>query len=135
MSFYVRMQKQGLKLLKKRGMPITLRRKQQGVYSPDTGTMGADTVTDYACQGYVANIDSAAANQFYSTSTLKESSIEKEDSMVVISAIKANGIILEIEPDQSKDFVIINGVEYDVIAIIPLAPAGIPVLYSMQVRR
>jgi len=134
-DFYTKMNKVGLKLLKKRGMAITLRRTVQGAYDPTTGTTLTPTVTPYACQGFIASIDSEAANQFYSTSTLRETLIHKEDKMVVLSALLVDCTELGIKPDPITDALIINEVIYDIIASVPLEPSGEPVLFSLQVRK
>ena len=134
-SFYDKLRNTGLRLLKKRGVAVTLRREQQGDYDPDTGTTATATVTDYACVGLISNIDSEAANQFYSTSTLRNSLIEKQDKMIILSALLLNGETLSITPNPITDTLILKGVEYDVVAIVPLEPDGDAILYSIQVRK
>jgi len=134
-AFYTRIQKRGLAMLKKKGMAIILRREVQGAYNPSTGTTGASTVTLYNCLGFIASIDSAAANQFYSFSMLDKSSIEKDDKMVVISSLSPDGTSLGIVPDPMMDRLDISNTMYDIVAVIPLSPAGVDVLYALQVRR
>lgn len=137
-DFYAKMKDKGMDILLKRGMDMTLRRTTQGAYNPATGTTGTATVANYTCRGFISNIDSAAANQFYSTGELQNTLIEKEDQIVVISSLIYNavtGSLTPITPDTIRDSMIINGVNYSLIAVIPLQPAGIPVLFSIQVRR
>ena len=134
-DFYAKMSKTGLRLLKKRGMEITLRRTEQGTYDPATGTNATSTVIEYACMGFLASIDSEAANQFYSTSTLRETLIRKEDKMVILSSLLVDGELLGIKPSPITDALVVDGVVYDIVASIPLEPAGVPVLFSLQVRR
>lgn len=134
-SFYNRMCKNALRLLKKRGLPVTLRRTDKGLYDPESGTRTSTLITDYDCVGTITNIDSAAANQFYSTGSLKESMIQKEDRMVILSSLKSDGTPLGFLPDPLTDSLLIDSLEYAVIASIPLAPGGLPVLFSIQVRR
>ncbi len=137
-NFDIRMRLKGQTILRKRGVSMNLRREVQGAYNPATGTTAASTVANYTCIGFISNIDSAAANQFYSTSVLQNTLIEKEDRIVVLSAIMQDSLsneVTNIEPDSVTDKITIGSVVYSIIAAIPLEPANIPVLYAVQVRR
>lgn len=134
-DFYAKMQKRALAILKKRGMAITLTREEPGAFDPVEGSALASTFQDYDCLGFITNIDSTAANQFYSTSTLKNTSIEKDDMLVVISALSPDGNQLGIVPNPATDVLTVKGSYYDVVAVMPLAPALVDVLFSLQVRR
>jgi len=118
-------------LVKRYGTSMTLKRTIPGQYHPDTGTTDPDTVTTHPCFGLIQFITRTSANQFYGTTTLKETLIQKDDEMCFLSAKE-----LDVVPKHPTD-VLINesGFEYNVIFVTPLKSGSSNVLYVMQIRK
>ena len=134
MGYYEKLQQTANKLVTKRGVAVILRRKAKGAHNPSAGTFSPDTETDHNSVGLIMAMDSTAANQFYGTSTLKESSIKKTDKLILLSALDTDGVQLP-EPDATTDTLIIEGVTYDVVNVSPVEPGAIPLIHYVQVRK
>ena len=139
-NYSVLRDKHATKLITKYGQGMTLTRTVKGAYNPDTGVTGADSIVVYDCIGFIQNIDSAAANQFYSTSTLQDTLIQKQDQMIMLSATlyrtdAPTVPLLDIAPTPTTDVITVGSVKYAIIANIPLEPSGVPIFHTIQVRR
>jgi len=130
MTFEQRMLNRALVLLKKYGRPMILKRTFAGAYVPATGQTGADTVTEHNCYGFKQFITRTSANQFYGTSTLKETLIQKDDEMCFIAAKD-----LAIVPTFPLDRILIGGHEYSIMFTTPLSSGESDVLYVVQIRK
>lgn len=103
------------RLLQRFGAACTLKRQTPGAYNPATGT-ATSTYTDYATTAAV--FDYA---QRYIDGTL----IKQGDKQ----AYCAPGV----EPVQGDRFTW-NGATYTIVAVKPVSPAGVPVLFEAQLR-
>lgn len=116
MSFnYAATASTAVKLLTRFGAAATLRRTNPASYNPATGT-SAPTVTDLATVVAVF-----AYPQKYVDGTL----IKQGDQQALCSpaVVPAQGDVLAWQ-----------GVDYQVVAVKPVSPAGVPVLFEAQLR-
>lgn len=130
MNFQERMSNRAHYLLKKYGRAMSLKRTIPGTYDPNTGQTGTGTITDYPCFGLTQYITRTSANQFYGTSTLKESLIQKDDEMCFLEAKN-----LPIVPTHPTDRLVVGGIEYNVMFTTPLKAGSVDVLYVLQIRK
>jgi hypothetical protein len=107
--------KTALKLLSSKGQKMTLRSTVEGAYDLDTSTKSISQV-DYTVIGIITQIDESIAQGLQTDSTTR---------MAIISA---SG--LSIVPSQ-KDRMIVKGVEYKILRVIPIDPGGIQVCYKI----
>lgn len=130
MTFTQRQINRAYYLLKKYGQDMTLTRTVAGTYNPDTSSIAAPTITTYACKGLTQFITRTSANQFYGTSTLQASLIQKDDEMCFIAA---KG--LAIAPTHPTDTLTISGKLYKIMFQTPLKSGGSDVMYVCQIRK
>lgn len=107
--------KTALKLLSSKGQKMTLRSTVEGAYDLDTSTKSISQV-DYTVIGIITQIDESIAQGLQTDSTTR---------MAIISA---SG--LSIVPSQ-KDRMIVKGLEYKILRVIPIDPGGIQVCYKI----
>lgn len=130
MSFDTRMINRAQHLLKKYGRSMILKRTVSGAYDPTTGGTAADTVTTYDCFGLIQYITRTSANQFYGTTTLKETLIQKDDEMCFIAA---KG--LAIVPKHPIDRLVVDSLEYNVMFTTTLKAGISDVIHVLQIRK
>ena len=106
-------------LLQEFGAAATITRTTAGQYDPETGTSTPETVT-------TQNVTAVCID--YATEFIDGSIIIRGDKQVFLSP---KGIIAPAAGDKFTW----QGAEYSVIAVTPLAPAGVTVLIEMQARR
>lgn len=136
MSFSNRMIDRADKLLRKYGRPMTLRRIQAGAYNPSTGQTAADTVTDYPCNGLIQFITRTSANQFYGTSTLQNSLIQKDDEMCFLSTKdRITNQTLSVVPQHPTDLLIVGNKTYSIMFVTILESQGNDIVYVLQLRK
>lgn len=119
MTFYTDMQATAAQMLGSKGAPLTFTRSVAGAYNPATGA-AAVTLTSYTVTGAV--LDFPAVNA-------PGSDILRGDKKILIGAAG-----LTVAP-QPGDYLTIQGVQHSIINVKTLAPAGVPVLYTVQARR
>lgn len=125
MGFYERLRdsKAG-PMFRKYGMSVTLRRTTQGAYNPSTGGMGAGTAVDYTCLVVVTEY-----NDFVVDGTL----VKRGDKRLLVAA---KG--LDITPSVGDVFLLNDGqwkVPDSTGAVKTLAPAGVAIMYEVQIRQ
>ena len=103
------------RLLERFGAPATLKRQSGTAYDPATGT-STQTYTSYATTAAVFAYD-----QKYIDGTL----IQQGDQLAYCAPA--------VTPEQGDRFTW-HGRDYAVVAVKPVAPAGVPVLYEVQLR-
>jgi hypothetical protein len=130
MMFSERMIARARLLLKKYGRTVTLKRTISGAYDPSTGGTAADTVTTYSGFGLTQFITRTSANQFYGTSTLQQSLIQKDDEMCYL--VLDNPTIF---PKHPTDILIVGTTEYIVMFSTPLVSGADNVMYILQIRK
>lgn len=118
MSFYGNMAATAARLLKQFGSAGTLTRVTTGAYDPATGTASTSTAT--------ASVNCAVFD--YDAKLIDGSAIQSGDKQVFMAAV---GVMVPAAVDKLTW----QGVEYQVIAVKPLAPAGVDVIHELQVRR
>jgi len=120
---YAATAKKAAVMLKKAGTSMTLRATTPGTFDPVAGTETGETVTDYACVGILTNPFVSQQEAFFANSR-----ILTNDKVALIGATVA------VRP-KPGNILVVNSVEWQVVAVIAIEPAGIPVLYKLQVRR
>ncbi len=107
-------------LVGKYGMPMTMRVIVPGVYDPASGSKAAPgTPADYPCFGMVGE---------YTLRDIDGTLIKTGDKKVILSASDSM-------PDPVKgNLLIMGGETWNVENSRPTAPAGISVVYDVQVR-
>lgn len=125
MGFYERLRdsKAG-PMFRKYGMSVTLRRTTQGAYNPSTGGMSAGTSINYTCLVVVTEY-----NDFVIDGTL----VKRGDKKLLVAAKD-----LDVTPTVGDVFILNDGewkIPDSTGSVSTLAPAGIPVMYTVQVRK
>jgi hypothetical protein len=110
-----------LRMIKSKGMAMTLRVVSEGEYIPGSGTP-AQTTTDYTVYGVLTNPFVSQKQTFFANSL-----IQSNDRVVLMGA--GNG-----DPSPG-DIMIIGGAQWAVVSVIPIAPDGTPIIYKVQIRK
>lgn len=110
-------------MLAKSGMPMTLRVTTPGTYNPETGTETGAVVADHAAVGLLTNPFVSQREAYFANSL-----VQSEDKVVLMGATVA------VRPQAGQQIVIGSDV-WQVVAVVTVEPAGVPVLYKVQVRR
>lgn len=118
MSFdYSKLRATATRLLTDKGLACTLRKKTVGAYNPATGSVTTAT-TDYAIVGVLLNYSKSLIND-------TDSLIQVNDRKAIIQG--------DIAPDTDDEF-IFNGTIYRIISVKITNPAGLAVIYELQLR-
>lgn len=120
MTLYADLADVATSMLAEFGQPVTLRRYSAGTYDPTTG---AATTTSTDVTVNAAIFDYTASGQYLQ----KDSLIQEGDKQAFMDASVA-------VPDL-KHHVIVGGVEYVIINVGEVNPAGTPVLYELHLRK
>lgn len=118
-GFYDGMAATAQKLLTQFGQPVALRRYTGGVLDPITDTVSGATQVDEQTTGIISAID------------------KRRDEVLGASAMAGDMLFTltaEVEPLQDH-LIVADGQEWSIVRIIPVAPAGIPLIYKIQVRK
>lgn len=118
MSFYTDIRATAASLLTDKGQSLTLTKRTSGTYAPSAGT---STVTEAAYTVTGAVFD-------YPAAVIDGTLIQRGDKRVLMSALG-----LSVTPDVD-DSLTISGVAHQIISAKPTAPAGVTVLWTLQVR-
>ena len=120
MGFYENVRATAGRLLAadKFGRGMTLRRTTMA-YNPATQT-STPTVADYAASGVVAE---------YEDKDIDGTLVKAGDRLIILSA---EGLAITPTP---ADKVIVGGVVYSIVRDKPTNPAGVAVVYELQVRK
>lgn len=119
MSFYPNLSATAARMLGDRGQRMTLRKQTPGAYDPATGVATVASA-DHAVTGAVFDFPALL---------IDGTRIQVGDRKVLLAA---QG--LAVEPDVG-DLLLVGSTLLHVIAVKPLAPAGTPVIYTLQARR
>jgi hypothetical protein len=129
MGFYEQRAASALRLIKKYGMNMVLRRVTKGTYHPSAGSTDASTVVDCAAKGIVEE---------YKVQDIDGTIIKNGDKSVILAA---SG--LAFRPD-TNDFLligatIVNGVTvggepWKIFVNKTTAPGGIDIIHNIQLR-
>ncbi|MDI6742657.1 MAG: hypothetical protein QMD11_07945 [Smithella sp.] len=121
-NFYTNMQATAYRLLKGKGQFITISRNSAGAYDPTLG-QAAITITTQTGWGTIFE---------YQNQNIDGTLVLKGDKQLLLSAINAAGTALM--TPQINDTVTIGGIVHTIMQIKPLSPAGITVLFDVNLR-
>lgn len=118
MGFYENIRdKTVLQLLTKYGQNLTIKRVVEGTFDVNTASI-SNTETSFVVKGVITNIDETIAQ---GTQT---------DFSSRMAIVAASG--LSITPNQS-DKLVVGLVEYRILNVVPISPAGIVVAYKLLI--
>lgn len=121
MAFYDEMAVMALDMITEFGQPVTIRAVTVGEYDPDTGTAGPGTVAEQTAHGILLDF----TGQEFQTNSL----IKQGDKKLKIAAKGLAWV-----PDLLNK-VIVQGRTWSIVPPLKeINPAGIPILYELQVR-
>lgn len=106
------------KLLAQFGQAMTVSRSVQGAYDPNTGTTSVTTTT-FTDNGVIFPIRDSVSN-------MEGSLIQMDDQQIFFQASQA-----PIPTDQ----ITVGATVYNVVAVKPMEPGGVNVLYELLVRK
>ena len=115
MSFYDDMAAVSLELLTEFGQDITHRTYTTGTYDPATG-LSVPATADTTRKGALFDIE---------TTTLRGALVQVADKRLLVDASAAISL---------QDRFVVNSVEYAVVSLGEVSPAGTRVLFDMHVR-
>lgn len=116
MGFYDNLQNVAVNILKKYGQQLTFTRKTVGDYDATTGTA---TSIESTYKGYGAILE-------YSSKDMADGSILSGDKKIIIEYVKQRPVV--------NDIVTVDGINYNIIAVKEVNPAGINVYSELQAR-
>lgn len=105
------------------GSPVTVRRTANS----GTGYDPTQTTTDYTTQGVITNLP-----RWYS-SYAPNMDVLRTDRLGYIAAGPLNA--LGVTPTPLGDVLVANGISFNIIDVKPVYPAGLAVLYILQLRK
>lgn len=115
MSFYDDMAATSLALLTEFGQSVTHRSHTDGTYDPATGS-ATPVVTDATRKGALFDID---------TTTLRGELVQVSDKRLLVDGSASVNL---------RDRFIVDSVEYVIVSLGEVNPAGTRVMYDMHVR-
>ena len=111
-------------ILRKAGQAMTLKRTTNGVFNPVTGDAGTVTVTSYTIYGITAN---------YAKITMAASM--NENNTLILSGDKKLMLAAGVVTPLAGDTITIQGVDWTIVSVDDVSPAGIAYYYECQARR
>lgn len=113
------------RLIADKGQTVTLTRRESGVYNPATGT-SAITTTTQTGKGVILPLSGFRK--------VDGSSVVAGDETLLLSALASTGAALT-APDVGDYVTGADGSAYVIVAVDPLRPAGLDIVYDCVVRR
>lgn len=120
MAFYDEMAVVALDMITEFGQPVTLRDTNVGSYDPSTGTNAPDIVLEQVAKSMLLEYKGYE----FQNATL----IQQGDRKLKIPAVGLQW------PPTLKTKAVIQGRTWSVVNVKEISPAGIPILYELQVR-
>lgn len=111
-------------LIAAKGQAVTLTRRASGAYDPATG-QAAITTTTQAGKGVILPLSAFAKAQ---------GNIVEGDQQLLLSGLNASGAALT-APKVDDTVTDAGGTVWSLVAIEPLAPAGLSIIYDCVIRR
>lgn len=106
--------------IKQFGMPMTLSVETAGTYDPATGVISVATTTTYPVDGLVVE---------YESKDIDGSLIKLGDKKILMTASDTT-------PEPTSDYTLtMSSIDWAVINCNPIAPAGLAIVYEVQVRK
>ena len=106
-------------LLRTHGQVVTLRSTVFEEYDPETGVIDEPTISNELRVGIFES--------FKTTDSRFRGTITQEDDKLLL--IDAVGSV-----PKTEDFMLVDGVEYQIFGVDAINPAGTPVLYYLHLR-
>ncbi len=107
------------------GQTVTLTRRAAGAYNPATGSAAAITPTTQTGKGVILPLAPMRKNG---------DSIVEGDQQLLLSALTSTGGVLAL-PHVNDTVTLADASVLTIIAVEPLTPAGLDILYDCIVRR
>jgi hypothetical protein len=123
MTDYAALAAEAAATIREEGCAMTLRVTTPGEYDPATGVDSTATVADHAAVGVLTNPFISQREAYFANSL-----VQSGDKVVLMGATVA------VRPAAGHQVVIGSDV-WQVVAVVAVEPAGVPVLYKVQVRR
>ena len=112
-------------LIRARGQSVTLTRRAAGAYNTATGT-AAITLTTQTGKGVILPLSPMTK--------VNASNIVAGDAQLLLSSLNSTGGVLTV-PHVDDTVTLANGEVVSIVAVDPLSPAGLDILYDCIVRR
>lgn len=120
---YEKVTKQAAVAIQSAGRTLNFTREIEGAADHSTGTRAESTYKYFSANGLVLEYSAKDAGLSHIEGTV----IRKDDKKILL---EANGYTPDI-----GDTVLIQSIEFEVVGVKPLSPAGVDVVYNVQVRR
>lgn len=125
---YTSLAAEALGSLQDAGFSMTLRRTTAGTFSPGGGTLSGGSTDDYIVTGLdqapTMSQGGGTGERFFSGVM-----VQADDRFLLLAAFG-----MEIVPAPG-DLLIIDGVSYTIMAVIPVRPGGVDLLYRVLARK
>ena len=120
---YAALRSSSTRLIRDMGKAATLRVPGAGAHDPVTGTLTPGAPTDYAVH---------VVEQRYEQSEIDGTLIQAKDRRFIVAAIADSGVVLVAPTSAHK--LVIGGVEFAIVAVLPEQPGDIALNYTVQCR-
>jgi hypothetical protein len=114
--------------LTKAGFLMTLRKVTVGTYNPATGTFSGESSSDYSVIGILQaqslSVTGPPGQRFFNGVL-----VQTDDQFVLLSASAG-----DVDPAPG-DLLIITGVTYSIVTMIPVRPGGVDLMYRVLARK
>lgn len=110
------------------GVSMTLRKTTPGTYDPAAGTYSGGSTTDYAVTGLIQSQtipQTGSSGQRFFNGIL----VQTDDQFVLLAA---SGLAVDPAPG---DLLIITGVTYSIVTMIPIRPGGVDLMFRVLARK
>jgi len=121
--FYDRTAATAARLLASYGQPVSITRTSGGTYDPLTGETTGQTTTTYTPDGVLLNYGGKEAGDLRAAGV----DIVSTDKKLLCAAFEVDPVV--------TDTVTVGGLDWTVMRVKTLSPAGAAVLHELQVRR
>jgi hypothetical protein len=116
--------------LTKAGFMMTLRKVTDGTYNPATGVFSGGSTADYPIVGILqsqrlSSSEGAGTGQNFFNGVL----VQTDDQFVLLAASAG-----DVDPAPG-DLLIITGVTYSIVTMIPVRPGGVDLMYRVLARK
>ena len=122
-QFYDRTAATAARLLASYGQPVSITRTSGGTYDPLTGEKTGQTTTTYTPDGVLLNYGGKEAGDLRAAGV----DIVSTDKKLLCAAFEVDPVV--------TDTVTVGGLDWTVMRVKTLSPAGAAVLHELQVRR
>ena len=114
--------------LERGGVSMTLRKTTLGTYDPAAGTYSGGSTADYTVTGIIQSQNipqTGSLGQRFFNGVL----VQTDDQFVILAA---SGLAVDPAPG---DLLIITGVTYSIVTMIPIRPGGVDLMFRVLARK